>query len=160
MTVKHYKFAVYNPQSKNKKPKYNIIMNHSHKPTLQLTPSTKIIDIFLELCSSPSCFVTGVSPVASAILNIPHMHKPVSLTLVLSALTTQIKQWNFRFKHISLIFDFVFQLNALLVYYIFSIFLYMFRAILCSSSGGSIVYTQHLVLYVSLWKQLSDSVKV
>ena len=36
----------------------------------------------------------------------------------------------------------------------------MFRAILCSSSGGSTVYTQHLVLYVSLCKQLSDSVKV
>ena len=27
----------------------------------------------------------------------------------------------------------------------------MFRAILCSSSGGSIVYTQHLVPYVSLF---------
>ena len=27
----------------------------------------------------------------------------------------------------------------------------MFRAILCSSSGGSTVYTQHLVLYVSLF---------
>ena len=49
------------------------------------------------------------------------------------------------------LFDFVFQLNALLVYYIFFIFLYMFRAILCSSSGGSIVYTQHLVLYMSLF---------
>ena len=49
------------------------------------------------------------------------------------------------------VFDFVFQLNALLVYYIFFIFLYMFRAILCSSSGGCIVYTQHLVLYMSLF---------
>ena len=38
-----------------------------------------------------------------------------------------------------------------LVYYIPLIFLYMFRAILCSSSGGSIVNTQHLVLYVSLF---------
>ena len=52
---------------------------------------------------------------------------------------------------ILVIFDFVFQLNALLVYYIFLIFLYMFRAILCSSSGGSTVYTQHLVLYMSLF---------
>ena len=31
------------------------------------------------------------------------------------------------------------------------IFLYMFRAILCSSSGDSIVYTQHLVPYISLF---------
>jgi len=47
---------------------------------------------------------------------------------------------------------FQFQLNALsLVYYISFIFLYMFRGILCSSSGGSIVYTQHLVLYMSLF---------
>jgi hypothetical protein len=60
-------------------------------------------------------------------------------------------------------FDLVFQLNALLVCYIPLIFLYMFRAILCSSSGGSTVYTQHLVLYVSLFlcdrsvhKQLED----
>ena len=59
---------------------------------------------------------------------------------------------------------FQFQLNALsLVYYISFIFLYMFRAILCSSSGGSIVYTQHLVLYMSLflcdrsvYRQLED----
>ena len=35
--------------------------------------------------------------------------------------------------------------------FIFFIFLYMFRAILCSSWGGSIVYTQHLVLYMSLF---------
>ena len=33
----------------------------------------------------------------------------------------------------------------------FFVFLYMFRAILCSSTGGSIVYTQHLVLYMSLF---------
>jgi len=32
-------------------------------------------------------------------------------------------------------------------------FLYMFRAALCSSSGGQIVYIQHMVL--SLWKQVS-----
>ena len=51
---------------------------------------------------------------------------------------------------ITLLIDFVFQLNALLLYYVFFIFLYMFQAILCSSSGGSIVYTQHLVLYMSL----------
>ena len=65
---------------------------------------------------------------------------------------------------ILIIFDFMFQLNAPFVYYIFFIFLYMFRAILCSSSGGSIVYTQHLVLYMSLFlgdrsmhRQLEDS---
>ena len=62
------------------------------------------------------------------------------------------------------IFDFMFQLNAPFVYYIFFIFLYMFRAILWSSSGGSVVYTQHLVLCMSLFlgdrsvhRQLEDA---
>ena len=52
---------------------------------------------------------------------------------------------------ILVIFDFVFHLNAPSVYFIFCIFLYMFRAILCSSSGGYFVCTQHLVLYISLF---------
>ena len=37
------------------------------------------------------------------------------------------------------------------LFIIFFIFLYMFRTIPCSSSGGSIVYTQHLVLCMSLF---------
>ena len=47
---------------------------------------------------------------------------------------------------------------------IFIAFLYMFRATLCSSSGGFIVYIQHLVLCMSLFlgersvhRQLEDS---
>ena len=37
------------------------------------------------------------------------------------------------------------------LFIIFINFLYMFRAILCSSSGGFIVYMQHLVLCMSLF---------
>ena len=40
--------------------------------------------------------------------------------------------------------------NLMHLLYLF-IFLCMFRAILCSSSRGSTAYTQHLVLYVSLF---------
>lgn len=46
-------------------------MNFSYKLTLQHTPSTKIIDILLELQSSPSSFGTESSPVGSVILNTP-----------------------------------------------------------------------------------------
>ena len=51
------------------------------------------------------------------------------------------------------------------LFIIFIDFLYMFRAILCSSSGGFIVYIQHLVLCMSLFlgdrsvhRQLEDSI--
>ena len=41
---------------------------------------------------------------------------------------------------------FFYQLDAQILYfYTFSIFQYMFRALLCSSSGGQIVLVQHLV---------------
>jgi len=46
------------------------------------------------------------------------------------------------------------------LFIIFIAFLYMFRATLCSSSGGFIAYIQHLVLCVSLWKKLSDLVRI
>ena len=49
---------------------------------------------------------------------------------------------------------FQYQLNAQILYFnTFTVFLYMFRALLCSSSGGQIVLVQHLVS--SLWKQVS-----
>jgi len=45
---------------------------------------------------------------------------------------------------------FFYQLDAQILYYnTFIIFLYMFRALLCSSSGGQIVLVQHLVSSMS-----------
>ena len=40
--------------------------------------------------------------------------------------------------------------HAQILYYTFIMFLYMFRALLCLSSGGQIVLTQHLVSSLSL----------
>jgi len=46
---------------------------------------------------------------------------------------------------------FFYQLDAQILYFnTFTMFLYMFRALLCSSSGGQIVLVQHLVLLLSL----------
>jgi len=44
-----------------------------------------------------------------------------------------------------------YQLDAQIIYFnTFIAFLYMFRALLCSSSGGQIVLVQHLVSSLSL----------
>jgi len=60
------------------------------------------------------------------------------------------------------VFDFTLQLNVLL-FIIFIIFLYMFPATPCSSSGGFVAYIQHLVLCMShflgdrsVYRQLED----
>ena len=49
---------------------------------------------------------------------------------------------------------FFYQLDAQILYFnTFITLLYMFRALLCSSSGGQIALVQHLVS--PLWKQAS-----
>jgi len=53
--------------------------------------------------------------------------------------------------HPNTIIVFFYQLDAQILYFNkFIIFLYMFRALLCSSSGGQIVLVQHLVSSLSL----------
>jgi len=44
-------------------------------------------------------------------------------------------------------------MHKFFIFNTFITFVYMFRALLCSSSGGEIVLVQHLVS--SLWKQVS-----
>jgi len=54
--------------------------------------------------------------------------------------------------HPNIIIDFFYQLDAQILYFnTFITILYMFRALLCSSSGGQVVLVQPLVS--SLWKK-------
>jgi len=90
--------------------------------------------------------------VVMELINISHGHVISWLKYSnLSSATTLQNLYILLTVHPNKMIVFVYQLDAQILYLnTFIIFLYMFRALLCSSSGGQIVLVQHLVSSLSL----------
>ena len=100
------------------------------EPFSSLTPLPFLWPVYCQrIPKRPETLVEGSQPAKWKIINVPWtVHHDTNFTAITNLMHRYLYSYNITIP-------------------------YMFQALLCSSSGGSIVYVQHLV--PSLWKQVS-----